>query len=600
MNRSILTGLLLLLVPSLIGVSEVWAQTEALDNPVCNAQFARLLVDQQVSESKSVVEPVKRIKILLRSADFLWKFDEPKARAYFAEAYKTADDNFKANGFESKKSGDKGSSFSMRLPDQRMKVIAAIASKDAVWARKLSAQVLAEYDKSAADRDAKDKTREIGDLLTLAQENVKTNPDLARYLFRKLMQYPLIVDWYWTLYQVAISDQRFADALYGDALISYQNETPRRLLFLSAYPFASERIVGIDKFMYGGSVPANLQSNSNLERRFLEVFFARIARFASSEEDIQRPADEHSQPEPVYMVSALRDLEPIIIEQFPDMIGRLSSAKAQAASLLNEEMRKKMEEKADQTSALGKGFDERLAELQKADEEGKLTDYMIISLATWTDKTEEQFKRLEPWMDKIKDENARRETSQYFWFLRAKRAIQEKRTEDAETFANKIAEIEYRTLLMYEIANVQMENVNDSAKVFETLNRVSKLTHSVENSVAKAQMLLALANKYERVNHSVALDELGEAIRVINSLDDPDIFATSITRRIAGKGFMFFAVIDIPGYNLEDTFSEISKRDFELSLANAKALDDKYFRTLAVIAVAGNCVKNAAPAVKKK
>ena len=55
-----------------------------------------------------------------------------------------------------------------------------------------------------------------------------------------------------------------------------------------------------------------------------------------------------------------------------------------------------------------------------------------------------------------------------------------------------------------------------------------------------------------------------------------------------------------PGYDLEKTFEELSKKDFEMSLANAKALDDKYFRTLAVIAVANNCAKNAKPAPKPK
>ncbi len=74
--------------------------------------------------------------------------------------------------------------------------------------------------------------------------------------------------------------------------------------------------------------------------------------------------------------------------------------------------------------------------------------------------------------------------------------------------------------------------------------------------------------------------------------------ATSVQRQISGKGFGFYAIFNTPGYNLEKTFEELSKKDFELSLTNAKSLDDKYFRTLAVIAVAGNCAKNAKPATK--
>ena len=83
-------------------------------------------------------------------------------------------------------------------------------------------------------------------------------------------------------------------------------------------------------------------------------------------------------------------------------------------------------------------------------------------------------------------------------------------------------------------------------------------------------------------------------------MKDPDIFASSVRREINGKDFGFFASFATPGYNLETTFEEISKKDFELSLSYAKSLDDKYFRTLAVMAIADNCAKNAKPAPKVK
>lgn len=263
-------------------------------------------------------------------------------------------------------------------------------------------------------------------------------------------------------------------------------------------------------------------------------------------------------------------------------------------------MQKTLADKEKQTGALGMSFEERLEAIEKADGEGKLTDYMIVQLVTWREKTEEQFAIILPWLDKIKDETVRRETINYFWFLRAKLAIKEKRFDEAEKFALKVPETEHRALLMFDLADLHSKNAADVASLFDTLNRLSKLTRSTDNSVAKAQILLGLSNMYERVNHSVALDELGEAIRVVNNLKDPDIFSSHVMRQITGKGFGFFATFQTPGYNLETTFEELSKKDFELSLANAKALDDKYFRTLAVIAVAGNCAKNSKPVPKTK
>ncbi|MGQ0542487.1 MAG: hypothetical protein ACT4O9_11660 [Blastocatellia bacterium] len=61
----------------------------------------------------------------------------------------------------------------------------------------------------------------------------------------------------------------------------------------------------------------------------------------------------------------------------------------------------------------------------------------------------------------------------------------------------------------------------------------------------------------------------------------------------------FFAVFSLPSSGLESTFLELSKNDFDLTLSNAKALEDKYYRTLAVIAVAKNCINRPKPKVKK-
>jgi len=150
------------------------------------------------------------------------------------------------------------------------------------------------------------------------------------------------------------------------------------------------------------------------------------------------------------------------------------------------------------------------------------------------------------------------------------------------------------------MAKKQIEARNDAGGAFDTLNSVSKVTHAALNSVAKAQVLFGLVEFYEPINHSVALDELGEAIRVINQLDDPDIFQTWVYRQIKGKAFSFTGSYSLPGKSLEGTFNEMGKKDFELSLANARALDDKYFRTLAVMAIAKNCVQLKEPSTTKK
>lgn len=149
MRKNVVSAIALLLLVSL-GSWIAGGQIAGSDAPVCNAKFAQLLVESQVMESKPIDDPVKRIKILLRSADFLWKLDQPTARTYFSQAWRLADDRFKEIGFERK---EHSKATSEQLPDQRMLVLKAIAKHDREWAKKLSDQMLADLEKRRANEN---------------------------------------------------------------------------------------------------------------------------------------------------------------------------------------------------------------------------------------------------------------------------------------------------------------------------------------------------------------------------------------------------------------------------------------------------------------
>lgn len=565
----------------------------------CNGSFARSLVDQQVADSRGVVETGKRVKILIRSADFLWKLDQPTARDYFTDAFNVATAHFAEKGFERKTE----KALTTMTPDYRFDVIRAIAKKDAAWAKKLTERLMNEYEKSAPERkDEFDRQREISSVIFMAQENVKTNPELSWYLFRSIMRYPLDSHWYFSLFSVAESDRKFADALYSELLANYSNATPRRFLFLSPYPFGNPRVFGLDKFSYGSSIPASFEPNVVLQQRFIDAFLRRIAAFTSDPENLNRPAEKYYRPEPLYILTALQEIEPIILERFPQLLQRFSAAKAQANAAMNDEMRKSFSDQEKNNERLSFNFDQRLELVEKADEEGKLTDFMIVQLIIWGEqsKTEEQYKKIEPWLDKIKDETVRVDTTSYFWFLRSKLAVKEKRFDDAGRYAQRVNEPDHRALLSFDIAEMQLKDMNEAAAVYQTLNDVGRVARQSENSVAKARIFLGLASLYEKFNHTFALDELSDAVKVINRLENPDILSSTIRRQINGNSFGFYTSASMPGYDLEATFRSLSKDDFDMTLSNARALEDKYFRTLAVLAVAQNCIDRPKPKAPAK
>lgn len=562
------------------------------DDHVCNDDFAKLLVDQQVTESRSVSETDKRVRILTKSADFLWQFDQPRAREYFSEAYKVATDRYKEKGFERK---DYGGGIGSLLPDHRFEVVRAIAKHDAAWARKLSDELLKEYEETVKDRSPMDKNREIYSLLSIALESIETNPALSWHIYRRLMRVSIGDQWFWTLFSVAAKNRAFADQLYNELLASHATANPGRVVYLSGYPFANPRMIGYERMQYHANVPEGFAPQPQLQTRFIDLFLRRSDAFASDPANFNIQPEQNRMHDAVYIVTALQDLEPIVIQSFPAYLARLHSVRAKANSMLTEESRKDIAEREKWNTSGSRSFDERIAEMEKADSEGKLTDAMIVQTLISGIKVEEHFEKLESWIEKISDVEGRAAASVYFWFLRAKLAISDKRLGDATQLVERIPDLELQTVIRFELAEAQLADMNNAVNAYTTLRDVAAAARKTDDSVSKARVLLGLANLYEKLNHSFAISELSDAVSVINRLKDADLQSSYIMRTIKVKDMSFGASMSTSGYDLERTFATLSKSDFSLPLSNAKTIEDKYYRTLAVIAIAKNCIDRPRP-----
>lgn len=584
-----LLALLLLTFLTLV----VRAQNAELSPSNCDTNLATQLVRQQVRESSTITANDKQIRILIRSADFLWKYDEEAARDFFADAFKRAEGEHEKAGDGSRSREGFDKRFREQIPDHRMSVIRAVARHDAKWADQLIGRVIEDYKKRLGEAGSQFREREIDALLGIAIAVAGTDRALATNIFRRVMAFPLNMMMGAAITSVSQNDKELADSLYVEAVARYRDERPRRLLFLSAYPFAQGRIMGVDKFQSGFSVPSDLEPNRPLQRLFIETFLGRVARFAANQADLALPAESPYKPEPIYMVSGLNDIEPFIISEFPDLIDRLAAAKSQAFALLDAEMKKTLESSDSYVGQLTMSLDERIAAAIEADKAGKLTDEMIIQLITWGEATEEQLARILPFLDKIKDEKAKKEASAFFWFKRGLRSVKDERFEESERHAERTGDPELRAYIYFELAEKTARSAGDQAAKFEILNKLSKIVRAAPDSVVKAQMLLGLSGKYGDLNHTISLDEMSESIKVVNKLKDPDLLSTFVVRQIATKEMAFFASYSIPGFDLERAFGDLSRRDMDMALANARTFDDRFFRTLAVIAIAKQCV--AAP-----
>lgn len=565
----------------------------------CNVDLARLAVAQRADESGTVSDTEERVNILTRVADFEWRYDKQAAHDHLAEAYKVAAARFHEKGFENE--NDQG--IAIPKPDLRFHVIEAITKKDTAWAKKLIDEILAEYEKDAENKtDDRDKARELSATLSIAISTIKSDPALSWYLFRRVMAGRLDSHWLFTLYEVAAADRQFADQLYLELLVRYRSEKPRRFLFLSAYPFASDRIVGIDKFQFGSGVPPAFAPNTTLQARFLTTLMENFSAFVADPANLAAPAEPQRLAEPAYVVSALSELQPLVAEKFPSLLPQFTELSTIANSILNDNLRQSMDDKSEREAGLRSSFETRLKELEQADEEGKLTDQMIVSVATWvlSSLTEDQLKKLLPWIEKIDDKSARDATSTFFWFMRAKRAVRDNRLDDAETFAAKVARIDLRIVSLFEIADARTKVINSSAAALGILSDAAKQARSAPDSVPKARVLLGLASKYEKINHAAAIDALSDAVNVINHLQGTEVLQTTIRQMIKTRRSLFYYSVEVPYYGLEGTFKLVGKNDLDLTISNATALNNKYLRTIAVIGAAQSCVDNKKKLPKRK
>ncbi len=555
----------------------------------CNALLARQLVEQQADESKSVAETDKRVNILLRVADFLWIADQETARKFFAEAFQIANERFREKGVEKKES--KG--FTVYQADYRFAVIHTVAKRDAEWAKKLAEIILLEKD----ENDAKDKStssendRTIEETIGLGTSLAGQNPAAALYFFRRAMRFPLEQIWYYTLYQVSRKNRTLSDQIYSELLNVHKNTDVSRMLFLSAYPFGRERIFGIGKISISTGVPAEFAPNRNLQKQFLETFLRRVT---SLDAESANKIVYANIAESAYAVTAVNELEPVVIQQFPELLEISQQAKTIANATISNITRQDLKERENWQSNHQKSFAEKLADIEKADDEGKLNDYDIFSLVN-NAKKEEEFKAAETWLDKMKEEITRESTINYFYFQRSKLATKEKRFDEAKKFADKVAKIEHRAVLYFDIAEVKMKEPLTKLESLDTLSEVYQTANKAPDSIEKAQVLLGLAFMYEKVDHYNALSSLAEAIKTANKLENPNLFTSNITQQIIGKNFASFSSYSVPGFEVTETFYELSKKDFQGSLTHATNFSDKYMRTLAVLAAVKDCEKNDKP-----
>src|SRR5215204_4743940 len=104
---------------SALSASETVFSQSKVKSSLCTSANSVETIREQIETTRTFDDNKQRIRILLRSADLLWPYRRPAARAAFAEAFELANLNFKNK--------DPKQENQVSTPDQRYLVISAIA-----------------------------------------------------------------------------------------------------------------------------------------------------------------------------------------------------------------------------------------------------------------------------------------------------------------------------------------------------------------------------------------------------------------------------------------------------------------------------------------
>jgi len=558
-SSSFLRVLLALVVISQLGVLTVAQE--------CDREQAFSLIQEQIAQSKTLEKTAARISVLTQGADLLWPYRQSAARSAFEEAFEVASQG--------------------NTPEQRFVVIRAIAQRDSEWARRL-AKAIAEEKRSDEEVGVSTDNRYRAEtLLNVAGSLLQNDSKTAISFARASLRYPASVALARFLFQLWSVDKQAASRFYQQALSVYANAPVNQLLYLSAYPFGINRVVGPEMQSTFFVLPKDFTPDAAAESAFLEVILRR------GQETKARPTQPVSgpvaQPEIVQIYLALNGLQASVARDQPAYAGRVMSLVSTLEPLLSAEARHEASNIARWHQDLNLSL-ETIAERIENEKVPEKKD-RLIARAVLASKSIEELERLESLVDKVSESKFRGELLDWLYFKRTQKLVSDGRLDEAAQLIPKVGQVDHRAYLAFLLATESTKKIKDSALVMQVLEDVVKTALKAPNTNEKARTLLGLTSSYAKFDRTRAFEILGEAINVINKIDEPDLTSTAVLRRIGTDRFTIHVAYEMRTSSLDTVFREFAIDDFVKSLWLANQLPDKPLRATGTFAISGRCLE---------
>ena len=585
MNRVVPAVCILLCVPIVINAQK---KPAVATSSLCTKDNALDTTKQQILQTRTFDNQVHRIAVLIRAADLLWPHEPDKALAVFREAFDLAVQNFKENGDVVNRTSKSQFAAAIPQPDQRFKVVAALAKRDWAQAQKLLNKMLQDEAQEMADKpdaDVQSKRRSNEKMLTLARGLLSEDVSSAIHFARQSFRYPATLFLMPFIYELAKTNRQAADQFYFDALAVYASKPMDQFLYLSAYPFGNQRDAGEMPGYTFYTVPEGFVPSPDLQRQFIMVLLTKSNKVLASAVD---PKSSYRYPDHAQMWFALTRLEKQVQDNLPDLVEATTYVKERLFASLDQTMQQSISGQIASDNAPKRSFDEQVEAAEKQKDVGR-RDQMLTFAVTGASKGVPLEKVLSV-IDKISEASIRDSLLNWFYYFSAQSLIASKELGEARKFAARVSELDQRAYLFTRIAEESLKQTEDQAEALDLLNEISNAIGKAPKTIVTARALLALAHLYAKVDMNRGIEELGNAVKTINALESPDFSQQFVMMKIEGKTFGSFASISTPGFNPENAFREMGKLDFDGSLIQATTFTDKSLRALTTLAVIEPCL----------
>ena len=519
-------------------------------------QEALWLLDGVEAGAKRLDGSILKVRVLAKVADTLWQYDESRARALFADAFRAVD-SVKLDADKDPRarmaaaSDDHGP-----LTDLRAEVLRLVAARDFRLAENMR-QAIGEAAGAGAGTDGPPAgSREREELAwDVAVAAAGAQPELTAQFVRAQLRGGVSEDLGWALVAIGRENRQLAEQLYSEALAAARADltAPEHLENLAVYVLPTEE----ETFRARAADPARAAALKN----FLGYAADRLAAQSASG---HAPTPRGSEAQREYRT--LQALLPLFESLAP---GRVPLARERMAVLLAAMPPRQADAAA--------GEEDLSDSLRRAEAitDGRRRDARLMQLSM-TAARRGDFDQAVSIAERIGDPQERSLQVSLLNYQAAVKAVGKSDTGGAHRLALKIEFLPQR-VAAFNLLDNKLRAAGETERATAVAGEIWEWTIKSPNSPQKAKALLTLVAAASRHDAERGFEMLAAAVKSINGTDFSSSEAAATSPRVVR--------VTLDMLDLEGAFSKLARVNFDRAAQAAQSLTHKEASLLAQAAV---------------